>query len=101
MINEAGRMKLGMILVEVAHASGLRRSQTAAGLRDFMPRRKRRRSRYLAKPVMIRQFVSRQIADSGFSNIRESFFEFFYSRIDNIRLNFTLGIPEMLPVEKF
>jgi hypothetical protein len=39
-------------------------------LLDFMPRRKRRGSRYLAKPVMIRQFVSRQISDSG---LRESF----------------------------
>jgi len=29
------------------------------------------------------------------------FLQFFYSRIDNTRLNFTLGIPGMLHVEKF
>ena len=31
----------------------------------------------------------------------EIFREIFYYRIDNIRLNFTLGIPGMLQVEKF
>jgi hypothetical protein len=31
----------------------------------------------------------------------EIFREIFYSRIDNIPLNFTLGIPPMLQVEKF
>jgi hypothetical protein len=29
------------------------------------------------------------------------FANFFNSRIDNIRLNFTLGIPGMLQIEKF
>jgi hypothetical protein len=29
------------------------------------------------------------------------FLKFFYSRIDNTRLNFTLGIPGILQVEKF
>jgi len=31
----------------------------------------------------------------------EIFCEIFYYRIDNIRLNFTLGIPGMLQIEKF
>ena len=44
------------------------------------------------------QFRARESAISRTSKI---FREIFYSRIDNIRLNFTLGIPGMLQVEKF
>jgi hypothetical protein len=35
------------------------------------------------------------------SEHREIFLTFLYSRIDNTRLNFRLGIPELLQVEKF